>query len=140
MTQMFRLRSRREATIGNDVRYSIDLGTWRRAVICDDGAHNDQEHHPLDARRADFRDHTSQRFRCHLSDQRTPRGNAANAPRKPPFVSTEMVSDYVADRLDVESAELVEIAARNDPELALAIASARSIRNRVKERLSGNRD
>lgn len=51
-----------------------------------------------------------------------------------------MVSDYVADRLDVESAELVEIAARNDPELALAIASARSIRNRVKERLSGNRD
>ncbi len=51
-----------------------------------------------------------------------------------------MVSDYVAGRLDAETAQLVEIAARADPALAQALAEARAIRDRVKERLTGNRE
>jgi hypothetical protein len=102
--------------------------------------HNGQEPHSLDARRADLGADPPQRVRCDLSAARTSRGSAADAWREPPFVSAEMVSDYVAGRLDAETAQLVEIAARADPALARALAEARAIRDRVKERLTGNRE
>ena len=60
--------------------------------------------------------------------------------RDMPFVSVAMISDYVAGRLDAATAQLVEIAARDDASLARAIAEARATRERVKERLSGARE
>ena len=51
-----------------------------------------------------------------------------------------MISDYVAGRLDWESAKLVEVAARNDPTVARAIQDAEAVHNRVKDRLIGLRE
>jgi hypothetical protein len=55
-------------------------------------------------------------------------------------VSAALVSDYVAGRLEPLMAKYLEAAARRDPDLARAIADARGVRQRVKERLTGSRE
>jgi anti-sigma-K factor RskA len=54
-------------------------------------------------------------------------------------ISAALVSDYVAGRLEDRMARQIETAARRDPELSRAIADARAVRRRVKERLAGPR-
>ena len=56
-----------------------------------------------------------------------------------PEISAALVSDYVAGRLDPLMAHYIEAAAQRDPDLHRAIAHARDVRRRVKERLTGSR-
>jgi hypothetical protein len=54
-------------------------------------------------------------------------------------ISADLVSDYVADRLEPSVARLIEVAAQRDPDLTRAIERARAVRRRVKARLTGPR-
>ena len=57
-----------------------------------------------------------------------------------PPVSAALVSDCVAGRLEPPIARRIEAAAERDPVLTRAIEQARTVRRRVKERLTGPRE
>lgn len=75
-----------------------------------------------------------------MSPDRTARGPDGVAGDDDGRVSAALVSDYVAGRLEPLMAKYLEAAARRDPDLARAIADARGVRERVRERLTGSRE
>jgi anti-sigma factor RsiW len=51
------------------------------------------------------------------------------------MTSSDLISDYVAGRLDETSARAVEVRAATNPEIAKSIAAATEIARRVRRRL-----
>jgi anti-sigma-K factor RskA len=54
----------------------------------------------------------------------------------PSHLRADLISDYVAERLDAEDAALVETAIRHDPSVAAAVMAARRVKLRMARRLS----